>query len=900
MTLPVSLQPSFANHAGPQGMGTMHWHPHHPNMEMMAQQQLQPPGGAGATTRSLHMAGVGVPGMHPQPVAPIQSGGVASGMMGPPPGGAGQHNSMLGMNQSLRLRPTQAGGAQPYNMMHGVSPMMGPPGGGGPPGTPGFMFGSVGRSVLGVEGGPPVVFGSPGQQLMPPPAVHHVHEVARQQRQLSVYDDRPRMEMDLAITDVLLKASEDGSSVVRYEATISIASAVGKYLDAFLYVADEQSTVGGGGREGFSGGDGNKELTEASDNDNTNINDGGRVIDDYELDGLDPSSIERIRNVWKKLRQLQHRDPNPEVASIANEVVIFVHEHLLQRRVERFGGGKDQSHGLSGIEEESHGAVYYDSDHAPESSAPGGSNGRSNQMAQVDTKSLRRVASELATPVGEGLPETPSMERDAGIAAKTPQTRADRSESQSNKLEYCLPTSKFYDWKKSIFMEMMDSQQEVHHSELDPLSPLGATHAYQERRNFLRMEAGQKLASHYVNLAPKPPKPSKQSIEEIMIPDETADEDASNAILKRELELKESKLLRNTGVQMTSMIKFHAYEDILVACGSEHGVSVWDTEKGTRAVSFINGNPKGSRMTTAMWLNEASTSLFLVGCDDGSARIWDDIVENNGEASRKPPNLVSAFFAAPDMVAGARGKSGLVCEWQQYSGTLVAGGNSRYLRCWNLEAEKCGTVLETDSDACITTLASAWDSESLGTTEPKGSPGFGPHILVGGHSDGSLKVFDIRSNRVALEAQSGAKSWTKRRRPTKFTEHSSWIVNTTFTGYGARYEVVSGSVAGDIKAWDLRMSSSLRTLEVQRSTMTALAVHRKIPVVATGSHAQFIKILTLDGETLKVIRYHEEMSNRRIGPVSCLEFHPFKPLLAAGATDSLVSIYAPKLPLSSK
>lgn len=76
--------------------------------------------------------------------------------------------------------------------------------------------------------------------------------------------------------------------------------------------------------------------------------------------------------------------------------------------------------------------------------------------------------------------------------------------------------------------------------------------------------------------------------------------------------------------------------------------------------------------------------------------------------------------------------------------------------------------------------------------------------------------------------------------------------------------------------------------------MTALAVHKKIPVVATGSHAQFIKILTLDGENLNVIRYHEEMANHRIGPVSTLEFHPFKPLLAAGSTDTLISLYAPR------
>jgi regulatory associated protein of mTOR len=106
--------------------------------------------------------------------------------------------------------------------------------------------------------------------------------------------------------------------------------------------------------------------------------------------------------------------------------------------------------------------------------------------------------------------------------------------------------------------------------------------------------------------------------------------------------------------------------------------------------------------------------------------------------------------------------------------------------------------------------------------------------------------------------------------------------------------VVSGSFSGEIKIWDLRFSTSLRTHNVQRSPMTALAIHRSIPLIATGSHAQFIKLYSLDGDTLEVIRYHEEMAGHRIGPVGCLAFHPHKPLLASGGTDAIVGIYAPK------
>lgn len=76
--------------------------------------------------------------------------------------------------------------------------------------------------------------------------------------------------------------------------------------------------------------------------------------------------------------------------------------------------------------------------------------------------------------------------------------------------------------------------------------------------------------------------------------------------------------------------------------------------------------------------------------------------------------------------------------------------------------------------------------------------------------------------------------------------------------------------------------------------MTALAAHPHIPLLATGSPAQFIKIMSHDGMTQQVIRYHEKISGQRLGPVSSLSFHPHMPYLAAGFADEIVSVYAPK------
>jgi regulator-associated protein of mTOR len=74
--------------------------------------------------------------------------------------------------------------------------------------------------------------------------------------------------------------------------------------------------------------------------------------------------------------------------------------------------------------------------------------------------------------------------------------------------------------------------------------------------------------------------------------------------------------------------------------------------------------------------------------------------------------------------------------------------------------------------------------------------------------------------------------------------------------------------------------------------MTALTVHRHAPVMASGSAKQYIKVFSMVGEQLSMVRYHNSFLGQRIGPVSCLQFHPYQVLLAAGATDSIVSIYA--------
>jgi regulator-associated protein of mTOR len=113
----------------------------------------------------------------------------------------------------------------------------------------------------------------------------------------------------------------------------------------------------------------------------------------------------------------------------------------------------------------------------------------------------------------------------------------------------------------------------------------------------------------------------------------------------------------------------------------------------------------------------------------------------------------------------------------------------------------------------------------------------------------------------------------------KLTQHDSRL-----------QQIVSGTIEGDILFWDLRLPTPLRSLEIQRSAMTALACHPRIPILASGSD-DFLKVCSADGDTLQAFRHHHKLQGRRIGRVSTLAFHPNAPLLAAGFTDDIISIY---------
>ena len=351
----------------------------------------------------------------------------------------------------------------------------------------------------------------------------------------------------------------------------------------------------------------------------------------------------------------------------------------------------------------------------------------------------------------------------------------------------------------------------------------------------------------------------------------------------------QQKAVFESDAEMTSQLLLHPFEPILVSSDDHSNVRVWNYEEGKKLGGFKNETApnKASRVSSVSWLNEASSSLLLTGSDDGVVRVWDGVVPTG--SGWTPPRLTTSFYVHALVGRG----SGLVTKWVHGAGLLLTGGSSDQLRAWDLQREQMVREWETGGEACVTCLAATTPlpppTGSMGVRGGNGGVGGGhpssvpsSPLVVAGFGDGKAKIWDVRMDKCV-----GV-----------LTGHQHWLVLTDFVK-GDR-ELLTGSLMGEVKFWDLRrLKASLRTVDVGKGPMTAMAAHHTCPLMASGSYNQFIKVLTLEGDTLSVIRYHDGILGQHIGPVATLAFHPCKLLLAAGAADSLISIYSAHFPQAS-
>lgn len=335
---------------------------------------------------------------------------------------------------------------------------------------------------------------------------------------------------------------------------------------------------------------------------------------------------------------------------------------------------------------------------------------------------------------------------------------------------------------------------------------------------------------------------------------------------------------------------FHQFDDHLAVTDDKDTVTIWDFQKNEQLSRFSNGNPAGSRINDAKFLNEDDQPLLMVGSSDGVLKVYRNY-PNSSEVK-----IITAFRALTELIPSNK-NAGLVFDWQQGQGKALVAGDVKVIKVWNAATELCVGDIPARSSSCVTSLTS---DQVAG------------QIFIAGFGDGVVRVFDQRLNpRTAM-----VKIWR---------EHRQWITNIHMQRGGVR-ELISGSRNGEVKLWDLRNDKAVLTLNATSSAqgqghghgagadgvtnggglpggplLRSLSVHEHAPVFAVGTEKHEVRSFNTNGDALGVFEPLPSRLAQVVGgslagrgahsPIVATAYHPHRMLLACAALgDGHVSL----------
>ena len=341
------------------------------------------------------------------------------------------------------------------------------------------------------------------------------------------------------------------------------------------------------------------------------------------------------------------------------------------------------------------------------------------------------------------------------------------------------------------------------------------------------------------------------------------------------------------------LLRFTQFEDQLVVADDRDNISVFDWREKKMLSRFSNGNPFGTKITDMQFVNEDDETLVMTGSSDGVVKIYKDAWSN------EKVTTVAAWRGLTEMLLTPR-SNGLILEWQQIRGSLLATGDVKIIRIWDAHTETVEVDIPAKTSALITSLTS---DQLVGD------------IFVGGFSDGTLRVYDRRVN---------TRNSMVRRWRTQGGGRDVWINNVHMQRGGYR-ELVSGATNGVVELWDIRAEDPVKTFTDENMqhaggsgggkramTMTSTQVHEHAPVIASSTKQ--IKIWTTSGDRLSSFKNSfggigNGVANTIAGAagirntlsytsftsnsfVSALEFHPHRMMLAAANShDTRINIF---------
>ncbi|CAH1187445.1 unnamed protein product [Phyllotreta striolata] len=332
-----------------------------------------------------------------------------------------------------------------------------------------------------------------------------------------------------------------------------------------------------------------------------------------------------------------------------------------------------------------------------------------------------------------------------------------------------------------------------------------------------------------------------------------------------------------------SILELHPFDQQIAIAGNDN-FAIFDWGTGAKTTSGQIKSTKStsnSKITSLQWINSHDLGMLMVASDDGAVKLWRP---NTGQS--REPSLVTAWQAFSELKPKY---SGIEMTWEQWTQTLITAGDSRAIRFWDAEKEMRAFDLPLGTDSSVTCIDSTFSSVShenrkkyrvdgdadalKGVDYSSNGPRSG--LCAVGCVDGSVRLFDRRCS----QNDARVKVWL---------EHPGRVLTVQLRDN----IVISGSSSGDVRIYDIRKNDSIHTTQaILNCGMSCMSIHRTANTYACGSVNQFISVFTLKGSALNTIRAYEGFMSHKIGPVTCLNYHPHKVALAAGTSDCCVSVY---------
>ena len=171
-----------------------------------------------------------------------------------------------------------------------------------------------------------------------------------------------------------------------------------------------------------------------------------------------------------------------------------------------------------------------------------------------------------------------------------------------------------------------------------------------------------------------------------------------------------------------ALLAFHPFKPVLLTANALDTVTVWDVSQAEKVRTFSNQNQADKRVSAMLFTNEHADLHLVTGSSDGVVRVWRDF------ASRDvAPKMVTSWCAHPRLLSVDNG-SGLLLDWQD-SGRMLAAGDATNVLLWDMVSESVAQDIPTQNAFSVTAVAF--------------NP-FAPSVFAIGCGDYTLTVFDLR------------------------------------------------------------------------------------------------------------------------------------------------------------